>query len=66
MRIDKIISYENGELSEIESVVLFSELIKSGMCWKLQGSYGRCAKELIDSKIISNNGDILIDLNDIY
>ena len=33
-------------------------LIKTGMCWKLQGWFGRMAKNLLDSKVISKDGII--------
>jgi hypothetical protein len=46
--IDKIIRYENGIMSEEEIVVLFQELINTGMAWKLQGHYGRTAMYLIE------------------
>lgn len=45
---DKIIAYENGELTYEEFVQLFQELIDNGMAWTLQGSYGRTAKALIE------------------
>ena len=48
--VDKIITYESGELSdEDEMVEFFQELINNGMAWSLQGSYGRMAMALIES-----------------
>jgi len=47
--VDQIIAYENGELSEEETVALFQNLIDSGMAWSLQGSYGRTARMLIEA-----------------
>lgn len=49
--IDKIIAYEQGELDEDECIVLFQSLINSGLCWQLQGHYGRTAKQLIDAEV---------------
>ena len=48
-QIDKIIAYEQGELDEEDIIDMFQELISSGLAWKLQGSYGRTAKALIDA-----------------
>ena len=43
-----IVQYEKGELTEDETITLFQELIDSGLAWKLQGSYGRTARDLIE------------------
>lgn len=56
--IDKIIRYEQGELDDSGTLELFSELIKTGQCWTLQGHYGRTARHLIDSNFIDKNGTI--------
>jgi hypothetical protein len=58
MLIDKIMFYENGELSPAECVYLFAELVSTGMVWHLQGSYGRTAERLIDNGILTRGGDI--------
>lgn len=50
--IDKIMQYENGELSEEETIELFQELIDNGLVWSLQGHYGRRAKILIEQGLI--------------
>ena len=47
--LNQVIAYEQGELDEEGIIELFQELINSGMAWKLQGSYGRTAKALIDA-----------------
>jgi hypothetical protein len=57
--IDKILEYESGDLSFSQVVELFSELIKNGMAWSLQGKYGRTAKALIDAGYLNKEGDIL-------
>lgn len=51
--IDQIIAYENGELSEKETIELFQELVDTGMAWCLQGHYGRIAETLIELGYIS-------------
>lgn len=50
---DKIMAYEAGELSENEIIELFQDLVNTGLAWKLQGSYGRMAKELIDAGLVT-------------
>ena len=57
--VDKIIDYESGDLEFTETLELFSELIKNGMVWQLQGHYGRVASFLIDNGYISKTGEIL-------
>ena len=47
--IDKIIAYEQGDLSHDETIELFQSLINSGLAWQLQGHYGRTATALIDA-----------------
>ena len=47
--VDKIIAYETGEMEDEGVVEFFQEMINSGLVWKLQGSYGRMAKMLIDA-----------------
>ena len=45
--INDIIDYENGDMDWDRIVDFFQTLINSGMCWKLQGHYGRTASQLI-------------------
>lgn len=47
--VDKIIRFEGGEMEEAELVEWFQELIDSGICWQLQGFYGRMARDLIEA-----------------
>lgn len=47
--IEKIIAYENGELSDEDTVALFQELINNGQAWTLQGHYGRTVEALINA-----------------
>lgn len=58
-QIDKIIDYENGNLDLNETLELFSELLKTGVVWQLQGYYGRTAMGLIEHGFLNKNGDIL-------
>jgi len=54
--IDKIIAYENGELSFSDTLKLFSTLIATGQCWTLQGHYGRAAQWFINRGLIATDG----------
>lgn len=55
----KIIDFECGALSEEDTLELFAYLIKTGMAWSLQGSYGRAAASLIEQGLISKEGEVL-------
>jgi hypothetical protein len=46
--VNKMINYENGNMSEKETIEFFQQLIDSGLCWQLQGHYGRTAMHLIE------------------
>ena len=59
--VDFIIEYEGGQLSDSDTLDLFSYLIKTGQyLYLLQGHYGRTASQLIDSGYIDKKGNILI------
>jgi hypothetical protein len=62
-QVSRIIAYEQGELSNQEIIELFAELVKSGLAWQLQGSYGRAAASLIESGYLSRKGEILKDVD---
>lgn len=57
--VDGILAYENGELNENQVIELFASLLRSGMAWKLQGSYGRTAADLINAGVLNARGEIL-------
>ena len=57
--VDMIIDYENGDLEAEKTLELFAGLVKNGMAWTLQGSYGRTATELIRQGYISTSGKVL-------
>lgn len=57
--VNKIIAFESGELDAEETLELFSELVKSGQAWILQGHYGRTAQDFIDNGFLDRNGNIL-------
>ena len=47
--IEEIMRYENGEMDEQTMLDFFQRMINSGLCWKLQGCYGRQASRLIET-----------------
>jgi hypothetical protein len=59
--LDRLLAYEQGETSFEEDVELFAELVKTGLAWQLQGSYGRMAADLIDRGLITPEGEIVVD-----
>lgn len=61
-QIGQMIAWEAGELDTNGMVLLFAELIKSGLCWKLQRTYGQQADTLISKGIVSTKGTIDYDI----
>lgn len=57
--IETIMAYENGELNEEQIIELFSSLLRSGLAWQLQGSYGRTAADFINAGVLNAKGEIL-------
>jgi hypothetical protein len=57
--VNKVIAYENGEMSPEDTVSFFADLIKTGDAWRLQGHYGRRAASLIEAGVIDKQGNIL-------
>lgn len=50
--VDDIIRYEDGDMSQAEEIAMFQKLVRSGLAWSLQGSYGRTARAMIDAGLI--------------
>jgi hypothetical protein len=48
VKIDDIMAYEQGELSEDDTLAMFQAGIDDGSVWHLQGHYGRTARALIN------------------
>jgi len=63
--VTNLIAFESGELNAPQTVELFSSLIKSGLAWQLQGSYGRGARNLILQGYLDNKGDITCNLDEL-
>ena len=55
---EKIIAFENGELTQVQVLELFSYLIRAKLVWKLPGNYGRTANSLIEVGLIEDSGEI--------
>jgi len=53
-----IIEYEGGELNAANTLYLFSELVKTGQAWSLQGHYGRTASALIQDNFLTSTGEL--------
>lgn len=50
--VDKIMTYEQGDMDEQETVKFFEELINTGLASRLQGHYGRTAARLIEAGLV--------------
>ena len=46
-------------ISDEGFITLFSELVRTGRAWSLQGFYGRTAAALIDAGVLDKKGNIL-------
>ena len=57
--VSYIMDYESGQLSDKNTLKLFSELIRTGQVWSLQGCYGRTASALIEDGWLDSKGNIL-------
>lgn len=60
--IDQMMDYEMGILSDIETLDMFSTIIKEKMQYSLQGHYGRTVTSLIIDGWLDRNGNILKEL----
>jgi len=56
--LDYILEFEGGEISQEDTVELFSHLVETGQCWTLQGMYGRAACSLIEAGVLDKKGKI--------
>jgi len=57
--VDIIIAYEQGDLSDADTLALFGHLVETGQAWTLQGHYGRTAARLIEAGWLDKSGKVL-------
>jgi hypothetical protein len=57
--VGKIMDFESGNMDDKEFIDFFAELVKTGMAWSLQGTYGRTAAGLIEAEYIDQDGNVL-------
>ena len=50
-RVELMMQFEDGTINDDDLILLFTDLIDSGMIDNLQGAYGRAAEVLIDINI---------------
>ena len=50
--------FEGENSTQKEQLEAWAYLIMTGLCWNLQGWFGRNARSLIDNGIISKDGNI--------
>jgi len=50
----KLIAYEEGHLSDEETIDLFQHLVDTELAWSLQGLYGRTAVWLIEKGYVTS------------
>jgi len=50
--VDRLIAYEEGQITDDEEVALFQHLIDTGTCCPLTGHYHRVAATLIEAGLI--------------
>ncbi len=50
--VDRLIAYEEGQITGDEEIAFFEHLVETGTCWQLQGHYQRVAATLIEAGLI--------------
>ena len=64
--IKQINYWQEGLLSEIEEIVLFSELVANKKIHTLESDYIKRAIDLINLQVLDRQGSILVDLGEYY
>jgi hypothetical protein len=55
---DKMAAFEKNKLDTHGIITLFSDLIRTGLAWKLKRSYGQHANQFIERGFISRTGKV--------
>ena len=55
---NQISAFEAGELDTVGFLILFSELIRTGAAFTLEGSYGQIAADLIEAGYLTSEGEV--------
>ena len=50
--LDLMMAWEDGTLSDEDTLTLFQRLVNNGMAWRLQGVYGRTASAFLERGLI--------------
>lgn len=64
-KLNDLVRYSHGEMGEVESILMFSELITLDLASRLGGVFDCDAENMISSGILDNKGKILVDLSSI-
>lgn len=55
-QFEAMMAWEEGDLSEEGTIILFQSLVDTGLVWKLQGCYVRTAQALIEKGLVALPG----------
>lgn len=63
--VNKIMEYEAGTLSEMDTLNLFAEIVNGGYHRTLQGHYGRTANSLMEAGLLrkDEDGQWIVDMD---
>jgi hypothetical protein len=52
--VDRLIAYEEGQITEEQEVAFFEHLVETGTCWQLSGHYQRVAATLVEAGLLNS------------